>query len=306
MANTARPSNLPVGNQQYVLPDWANYRTFSGVPGAATDLQHTLEAASSGHLTHGHLLLTAEFNNATGGAASVYIGGQTANARWVAGQWDHSADPDFYVDDTTDAQDAGASDFVLQTQSTNNDGFAIGSTRPFNVVVVDVGTAAAAAASQVDEWTYWNGSSYATLDIVRGTPTGSLFGAVQEEIILFDPPSDWAKTDGTAGEGGIDSADASSATQSSLTGLYVLRYRATTAFDTTSPLATRLRLGTWRFMSEQVPGNGQAHYTFENGVPLTSKDEALWVVWDTVGTGFRSNLGVVRSKVAGLILDGGL
>src|SRR5574337_230149 len=51
--------------------------------------------------------------NRTGGAIQCGIGGRLHPTYWRAGQWTHGITT--FVDDTIDAQDAGANDFPMET-----------------------------------------------------------------------------------------------------------------------------------------------------------------------------------------------
>lgn len=163
-----------------------------------------------------------QLENNTGGDITVGVGFKLDNSRWKFGQWDDSETAS-YTDDTTDAQDAGASDAALTT-TTNNDGFVVQSLDKFGCVILQVGTAE--AGSPVYEYTYWNGSSWATLS----TLSVSSAYTVAEHLILFSPPQDWAA---------LASGDTPVDTDGLTAGYYAIRMRATTA-PTTAPLATQI------------------------------------------------------------------
>lgn len=165
-----------------------------------------------------------EVGNSSGGDASCGWGVELPDAMWKAGLWDNSETP-AYIDDTTDAQDSGTSDFALQSL-TNNDGFVVQSTEKFNIIRILVGTAEVGTAA-TDEYTYWNGSSWTTLptlSTVDHTGTG-------DEFLQFLTPDDWAKL--ATGDTPVDSHGLDA-------GSYAIRYRATTAPGTTAALATDL------------------------------------------------------------------
>jgi len=156
--------------------------------------------------------------NRSGVAADVGFGWKQPNALWEAGQIDVSATPDF-IDDTTDAQDAGTDDFALFT-TTNDDGFLVRSTHKFNVIGMTVGTAEAGTPTYVYE--YYNGTAMATLPTYS---TPAAFTAA-DHIISFPAPHDWAT--GSTAAVSTDSA-----------GKYVIQVTASTA-PTTAPLANVL------------------------------------------------------------------
>lgn len=153
--------------------------------------------------------------NNSGSTAAMGYGYKVLAANYKVGQWDASASPEF-IDDTTDAQDAGADDVALFT-TTNNDGFAVSAAVKFGCVNIVVSTAE--AGSPTYAYTYWNGSDWAAIVPIVSpdyTSTG-------ETSLVFAIPSDWAKG-GDTGEG-IDSNH------------YAIKAVASTA-PTTAPLAT--------------------------------------------------------------------
>lgn len=157
------------------------------------------------------------------------IGARLANAKWIAGQWATATSA--FTDDTTDAQDAGASDVALQT-TTANDGHIIACLEKFTAVVYDVGTAAVdsgGAGGVTGEWTYWNGAAWSALTTLAVSGTSRFYVAGRNEV-LFAAPTDWA-----------------TATSTEITGLnagswYAIRYRATAEPDTTAALATTIQV----------------------------------------------------------------
>lgn len=179
-----------------------------------------LSPNSGGALGIGEVVIT----NRSGGNIDVGWGWKQPNSLWVAGQIDASATPDF-IDDTTDAQDAGAGDFALTT-TTNNDGFLIASKIPFHYIGMDVSTAA--AGSPVYAVTYYNGSSMAAMPLYDSFAVG--LASTGAQAIAFPAPHDWAK--GTT-----------AAVATTLSDYYCVQVVATTA-PTTAALASTLWVGT--------------------------------------------------------------
>lgn len=138
---------------------------------------------------------------------------------WKAGQIDDSATPD-YIDDTTDAQDAGTNDFALTT-TTNNDGFLVQCLKPFSLVGITVGTAAAGG-SPAYSYTYWNGA-WTALTLLD-TPS---FAGTGDTYLTFQEPLDWITNSGTA-----------VSTVGGTAGYYSIKVLATTAPSSTAALAT--------------------------------------------------------------------
>ncbi|MBI5044639.1 MAG: hypothetical protein HZC02_01825 [Candidatus Levybacteria bacterium] len=97
------------------------------------------------------------------------------------------------VSDLTDAVSATANDMELTPAVGNagtGDGYYFGSTQPFNMVRVNVGTAA--SASWTITWKYWNGSWTTIPGYTDGT-TNWTAGTGNRDV-TFNPPNDWATT----------------------------------------------------------------------------------------------------------------
>lgn len=187
--------------------------------------------------SYGSRFVLGEFNlhNRSGGSAYVGIGGRLPQSLWTAGQIVAAGS---YTDDTTDAQDAGANDFALTT-TTNNDGFAIFSLLPFSIVSINVGTAAAGGSPAWDLAYTLAGGTWGTITNAYVSP---LFTATGEQLIWFEPPTDWAPAE--AGHGtGVP------------VGSYGIRCRATTAPNATAGLATNIVLGRMLLSTESVDDN---------------------------------------------------
>lgn len=135
--------------------------------------------------------------NSAGSAINVGIGYRVPDAIWKGGRWLDAASTK-YTDDTTDAQSSATGDFALGT-TTDNDGFVIQASVPFNLVGITVSTAASGGGAAVYTYKYYNGSSWATLNtfaVPDLTSTG-------DQYLVFLTPADWAK--GGATDDGIDS-----------------------------------------------------------------------------------------------------
>ena len=168
-----------------------------------------------------------EIGNSSGADASAGWGFQPADASWKAGQvsFDGTDTMDSYTEDTTDAQDAGTGDFALTT-TTNDDGFAVQAATPFNVIGVTV-SQAAAGGSPAYEYYYWNGSIWATLNVLSAfDPSGT-----GDKYVTFLAPHDWAAFTAT---------DEPVATYGFTAGLYGVAVIAATAPSSTAALATKI------------------------------------------------------------------
>ncbi len=127
------------------------------------------------------------------------------NADWVAGQY--TAIGEVYTDDTTDAQDAGTSDFDLAT-TTNNDGFYVASNFVFTkLTLTNVDTF---TGSPVAAYEYYKGGGVWGNLTMETTPVWTS-GASHD--LIFAWPSDWTTWDGSE----------------DFAGKYIIRVRFTTA-----------------------------------------------------------------------------
>lgn len=238
----------------------------------AGDVVGVLDSLPNAGQAYGHLLHFVDVLNADAvNEVRAFIGGRLANALWGAGQWVQLNVP-AVTDDTTDAQDAGADDFALQTL-VNNDGFVAWATRPFNALVADVSTSAAAAAGYVSEFTYWNGTVYSDLEpfMVHVTPDATLFVTAApptEEMMLWRIPPDWTPT-GSTGQDGIPPDR------------YAIRYRATNAPDTAA-LATTVSLYNLRYAALDIPAGGILR-DHRLDLPVCSFQENLVAVFSRAG-----------------------
>lgn len=81
---------------------------------------------------------------------------ERGNSTWIAGQWDDSEPAGSeYVADTPDAQDAaGADDFLIAMNATNDDGFVVAADHTFNKIVL--GSAQQMTGSPVAAYYFWN------------------------------------------------------------------------------------------------------------------------------------------------------
>jgi len=182
----------------------------------------------SGQTGSGIVVKHALVENDSASVVLMALGARLANTKWIAGQWTEATSS--FTDDTTDAQDAGASDVALQ--GAINDGHIIACLEKFTAVLYDVGTAAVdagGAGGVTGEWMYWNGSAWTALTTLAVSGTSRFYVAGRNEV-LFAAPTDWA-----------------TATSTEITGLnagswYAIRYRATDAPSDTAALATTIQV----------------------------------------------------------------
>jgi len=239
------------------------------------------ERPSNSFLTQ-FVLGSASIQNRSGSAAIVGIGGRLPIGMWEAGQWDDSdyAAGTVFTDDTTDAQDAGTGDFVMDVVGTNNDGFAIASAVPFNIVSVIVSQASSASTawsasySKATEGTGFS-SNYTTLSNMLVAPS---FGSTGEQLLWFNCPQDWVKTSSTttvANRHGAGIPDDK----------YVLVIKSTTAPNSTAGLATLLVLGRMYYPTEAVADNATFLRTEDEGeFPILPQCDALCAAISDIST----------------------
>lgn len=168
-----------------------------------------------------------EIGNSSGDDASCGWGYRLLDSEWKAGLWDDGAEPD-YIDDTTDAQDVGADDFSIGSDTVDNDGFVIQADRTFNIVTLDVGTAEVGGTPEY-EYTYWNGSSWAALT----TLAEPNFAATGVQTLAFLLPNDWAAL--ASGDDPVDTDELDA-------GKYAIRCRATTAPTTSAATVNEIEV----------------------------------------------------------------
>ena len=175
-------------------------------------------------------------SNYSGSPASMGAGVRKSLGSWKAGQWTNATTT--YTDDTTDAQDAGANDFPLETTSAN-DGFIVLCKTKFNLINLLIGTAGSGTGSTHD-FAYSKAGSWTTFAIgsmIVG-PLASHWTAA-ETLIWWDVFPDWALTTGAEATG-IPA------------GYYAVRVRATTPPGTVAALATTMSVHLIQYLQKAV------------------------------------------------------
>ena len=204
-------------------------------PGYSHERVSSITGARSAYVSReGCAIRRYTLQNRSGGTVNAGIGFRLANNYWRAGQITAAG---VYSDDTVDAQDLGANDFILGGDAVN-DGFVILSDVPFGWVSINVGTAEVdAAGADMDHavsysnsaGTGWTslGSNAALTD--QFTTTNGVYAAGALDFVWL-PPSDWGKVTGIS---------------SVPNGFYALRVlAASTAASDTAGLATAIEIGT--------------------------------------------------------------
>lgn len=224
---------------------------------------------------------SASLHNRSGASSINGIGGRIPIDLWEAGQWDDSeyAAGTVFADDTTDAQDAGTSDFTLDTVSTNNDGFLLACDIPFNIISVMVGTASVSNTAwklYYSKATAGTGFSNNYTEIKNALVKPS-FGSTGEQLIWFQPPQDWVKaTSGTA----IQDRHGATVPEK-----FLLLIKSTSAPDTTAGLASLFILGRMYYSTAGVADKATFLRTEEESeMPIAPQLDALVCATSIIST----------------------
>lgn len=228
------------------------------------------------------VLKEAALYNKSGGNAYVGIGGRIPISLWSFGRWDDSLEAAGipYIDDTTDAQDAGTGDVALDTVGTNNDGFVVGCDIPFNVVSLQVSQASVNGTTW--DVAYSAAAGWTTLTAMYVLPD---FTATGERLVWFEPPTDWIKVTAASAIAGVHGAG--------VPRQYGLRVRATGDPDTDAGLASLVTLG--RVFYTSRVGTESALYAAENELYLPPQCDAIAACFST---GSQANRAEVRYRMA--------
>lgn len=220
--------------------------------------------------------------NRSGGAAYVGIGVRIPNHLWKAGQWVNATTT--FTDDTTDAQDTGATDFALET-TTANDGFMISSTVQFNAILLDIGTASnlAGAPDPVRAARYSNsaGTGWSALTTIVHTAASVEYSTSTETVIAWDVPTDWGVHVSGLGTG-------------TPVGEYLINVRATTAPDTTAGVANSISIYRLYFL-ESIANNATKEVNFSPAEAWMPNGDGLVAFFSTANSSNRVTA-LVRSR----------
>lgn len=167
----------------------------------------------------------AEFQNRTGATVAAGIGARIHRARWQAGQWTEAGG---YVDNTANAQSAGANDFTLQTLAINS-GFVVASRDTFNVIDILGGTASTGGLI-VETISYSGPAGWTAMaNQLVMPPSGGTDWAVGENLLWWFEPPDWTPMTVALHGAGVPA------------GLYGIKVLATTA-PTIAGIATSMSI----------------------------------------------------------------
>lgn len=218
-----------------------------------TNQNDTQVLATRPQNSYGTRFILGEFSvhNRSGSAAVVGIGGRLPVSLWSWGFWDDSeyAAGTVYADDTTDAQDSDTGDVNLDTVATNNDGFVIGCDIPFSIASLQISQASANGTA----WKlYYSIASAGTgfssnFSEIANAYVAPSFGSTGEQLIWFEPPTDWHKVQATTAI--VNKHGLTVPSQ------YLILVKSTTAPDTTRGAMSLATLGRMLMTKENVQDN---------------------------------------------------
>lgn len=238
-----------------------------------TNQNDTQVLATRPQNSYGTRFILGEFSvqNRSGGAAVVGIGGRIPTSLWSWGFWDDSeyAAGTVYADDTTDAQDSDTGDVNLDTVATNNDGFVIGCDIPFSIASLQISQASANGTA----WKLYysiasagNGFSSNFTEITNAYVAPS-FGSTGEQLIWFEPPTDWIKVPTATAVANKHGATVPSQ--------YLILVKSTTAPNTTRGLMSLATLGRMLLTTEAVADNAVLNNIGGLELPLPPQCDAI-------------------------------
>ena len=132
----------------------------------------------------------ARFVNRSGSTAVVGLGVRYANSGWVAGQIDAA---NVYTDDTTDAQNSTAADFLLwQRLIATSNGFLVGASERFNTLGIIV-SAAGDQTAPVLLLSYYNGTAWVDMTATLIVSDALVAAGTGEKVLAWNWPVDWQR-----------------------------------------------------------------------------------------------------------------
>ncbi len=212
--------------------------------------------------TYQAIIHKLECHNRSNGAIDVGIVKKFPSNLLHIGELDASDTPD-YQSDVIAAILAGTATQVIST--TNDDGFLVQSTKPFNVVGMNVQQADGGGSTYT--MTYFDGTNYVTMPPIKAIALGSTGNVV----MAFDTPHDWASGT-TAAVGGVS-------------GLYSMKVTATTAGAAATKL-DNLWMGELLAFQDALADNGKLTLEYDKEFPLVLEaQEAIMPFFATAAAG---------------------
>jgi hypothetical protein len=292
-----RRNRFRVHKGRVLSPDFANSKTWSVVAGStnkSVDIgpmpaeqagagSSGTQGDASGDVNSGFLANVIDVHNGAGAAVRAYVGGRLRDdpSYWFAGTWQAADAPD-YTDSTAAVQAAAGAMEIVSTVI--NDGFVLGAYRKFNAVVLQVSNHVAGGTKPTEVYQYWNGA-WVTLGTFEAP---ALYAeAAEQQVIMFNPPEDWALTTVAAPGAGIPA------------GGYVIRVLDAAASSDTAEV-DRIFVGTvrWGCLNVGAAGNVRAEGV---EIALCSMDEAPWAVFTTGHANSRALVTGQKTTDAGVV-----
>lgn len=171
--------------------------------------------------------------------------------------WNEDVTAETFVDETTDANDAGNADWtVFPASEAIGDYVAFGYTKPFTRIVFDYANGTAGVGGAVD-WEYWDGAEWTALSGVSDATSGFTTAAADNLSVTWTEPTDWKRRVLNSGQS-----------------LYYVRAKITTVYSTNPVLDQGFLVGNAVVESVAViPGANGGGQTQDS----SDRDE-VWVI----------------------------
>lgn len=238
-------------------------------------LQHAVGATPQSRTTAlleglelGYAALHPRWGSGTTG--TVGIGARLPNRLWIAGQWTLGV----FVDDTTDAQDAGTSDFALES-NIGSEGYVIACREKFNALSINVGTASTGGVPvRAVSYTNATGDGWTTMSNLFVQDGAGAHYAAGEQLLVFSPPAEWGKTQ----SGGLSSIPE---------GYYAIRVLGSTPPSMAVGLATAIEVFRLLLCTEGVADNASWEAVPARGTHRLPFGNGLAALFETANAGNR-------------------
>lgn len=181
----------------------------------------------------------AQLQNRSGSTAVVGIGARLHNDKWRAYTLNAAQE---LVDDTVDAQDAGAGDFPIEVSGGNNSGFMVASPDKFNVIDMLI-SQASTAGSPVRQVQYSGPAGWVTYANPLVAPVTAGQWVAEETLVWIGNPVDFTPMTEALHGTGVP------------VGWYGIRVRATTAPTVLAGLITSMTVAQARQIKALTDGS---------------------------------------------------
>jgi hypothetical protein len=237
----------------------------SATPVADDGDSQALVVATGWQLGYTLILGNSALYNRSGAICPVGLAVRLSRHRWGAGQVTAAG---VFTDDTTDAQDAGAGDFLMHDRTNSGSGFVIHAECPFNVVSIVQGVAGDQT-TPVLLLEVWDGAGWVNIVAANYSDDDLNPGATNERLIVFPIPSFWV----IGGSGTGIRQDR-----------YNLRIRHThSGAGTVNPQAAQIFVGVSLLLAPAVADGGIANLAPQQDLPSHRFGDALFPIFGTPG-----------------------